>query len=502
MKILNREQIREADSYTINHEPIKSIDLMERAATKFFSEFVKLVNSNETIHIFCGKGNNGGDGLVVARLLSAKSFKVKTYIVHYSEKSSMDFDINLERLKDLNIDVARIKDITGFPNIQAGDILIDALWGTGLTKPIEGFPAEIIKKINNLDVKIFALDIASGTYCDSFNADENKIQADYTFSFQPPKLSFFVPENQKYIGKWNFLDIGLDKNFIENQETPFHFDHPKVIEKLFRKRKDFDHKGNFGHALLMAGSYGKIGASILTSKACLVCGAGLVTAYVPKCGYRILQTAIPEIMVMTDQEKKIISQIPDVNSFDAIGIGPGIGTHQRTAFALEKLFSNYSKPIVIDADGINILSQNENLLKLLPNNSILTPHIGEFERLVGRCKNHFERLDKLREFALKNKIIVVLKGKYSAVCNSDGNVNFNPSGNPGMATAGSGDVLTGIITSLLAQKYPPIDAANLGVYIHGLSGDLMAAKLSMQSLIASDLISGLSLAFNQLEKQT
>lgn len=501
MKILNREQIRQADDYTIKNEPIPSIDLMERAAGVFVNHFCNHFNDRNLINIFCGKGNNGGDGLVAARMLLEKGYKVTTYVIHYTENSSRDFNINESRLK--NVKKATIIDLnekTDFPKISTNEIIIDALWGTGLTRAIKGFSRNIIEKINNTGATIIGLDIASGTFCDEYNPDEAKIRAKYTYSFQVPKFAFFIPENDPYIGKWDVLDIGLDKDFIAGLESDYYYLEKSDIIPILKSREHFAHKGNFGHALVMAGSFGKIGAAVLGSKSALRTGAGLVSAYVPKCGYEIIQTAVPEAMVITDKNETELTDIPDLSMFNVIGTGPGIGTSEKTAKALEKLLTNFSNPLVIDADGINIIAQNPALLKKLPENSILTPHIGEFDRLTGKSESQFQRLEKLREFSKNNKCITILKGAYSAICSPEGKIFFNSTGNPGMATGGSGDVLTGIITGFLSQYYQPIEAAILGVYIHGLAGDIAANEFSQEAMIAGDIVNCLPDTFKLLRE--
>jgi hydroxyethylthiazole kinase-like uncharacterized protein yjeF len=499
MKVLNREQIREADAYTIENEPIKSIDLMERASERFTKMFRSLFKNNKAVYVFCGVGNNGGDGLVVSRLLAQKKYLVTTVVVHYSEKQSKDFTLNYDRLKSVeNIEILNISSEKDFPEIKENAVVIDALWGTGLTRPIGGFAREIIMKINKANAARVALDIPSGMFCDEKNEDDAIVKADYTFSFQCPKYSFFMPENYQYVGEWKVIDIGLDQSFIESlnvKENYFRIPEAKNIKKV---RSKFDHKGNFGHALIIAGSKGKIGAAVLGAKACLKTGAGLVSAYVPECGYSIMQSSIPEVMVLTDVNQEIISNSPELNAYNTIGIGPGLGMHPKTQKAFEEIITGFKFPVVVDADGINIISQNKELLEKLPEESILTPHIGEFDRLVGKSSDHYHRLSKARKLAKEFRINIVLKGAFTAVCLSDGNLFFNSTGNPGMATAGSGDVLTGVITSLLAQGYQPMKAALLGVFIHGMAGDKALKDNTYETLIASDIISCLNQVFKKL----
>ena len=499
-KILSREQIREADAFTIKNEPISSIDLMERASNAFTQMFTKNFSSEKKVFIFCGTGNNGGDGLAVSRLLLGMCYTVKTCIIRYSENFSEDFLINLERLKKTkNADLCEITNAILAVQPAKGDIVIDAIWGSGLTRPVDGFAADIIHSLNNCGAEIVAIDIPSGMFCDTFNPGDAIIKAKMTYTFQFPKLSFFFPENAGYTGKFEVLDIGLSPDFIEKTVSPYHLTGLACIQSKIKTRNTFAHKGQFGHALLLCGSYGKIGAAVLSSKSCLHSGVGLLTSCIPACGYEILQTAVPEAMTITDPDYEILTKFPPSDTFDAIGIGPGIGTGHRTVNALRLFLSHYKKPLVIDADAINILSANPELQQLIPQNSILTPHPGEFSRLVGKSGNHEERLARLSAFSTAHKCIVVLKGAFTAISDPDGHISFNPTGNPGMATAGSGDVLTGIITSFLAQGYVPVDAARIAVFIHGLAGDIAATKFSQPAMTAADIISMLGKAFNHLD---
>jgi ADP-dependent NAD(P)H-hydrate dehydratase / NAD(P)H-hydrate epimerase len=501
MKILNREQIKEADEYTIKNEPIASIDLMERASRAFTELFKSLYQSDYPVYIFCGVGNNGGDGLAISRMLVADSYKVHTLVVKYSANFTQDFQTNEKRLSETTgAKIKYLEEDSVLPEIPDHSIVIDALWGTGLTRPIDGLGAKVIEHINNSQAIVVAVDIPSGVFCDDLNTDPVKIKAAHTISFQTPKYSFFMPENEDYVGDWMIADIGLKSEFIEAQISHLHQIDTNQIQSIYRPRKKFAHKGNFGHALIFSGSYGKIGACVLASESALRSGAGLVTAYMPQCGYEIIQSALPECMVICDDNYEYISSIPDLKPFNVVGVGPGIGQDANTMLAINKLLINYTKPMVFDADGINIFAQNPEMINQLPENSILTPHIGEFDRLVGKSSNQYERLGKLTEFSTKYKCITILKGHNTAVCLPDGNIYFNSTGNPGMATGGSGDVLTGIITGLVAQKYTPADAAILGVYLHGLAGDIVASNLSEEGMIAGDIVYEIASAFKLLNQ--
>jgi NAD(P)H-hydrate epimerase len=497
MKLLTAQQIRDWDAYTIKHELISSIDLMERAANVFVKQFKKIVEHDRTVKIFCGLGNNGGDGLAIARLLCDENyFLVEVFIVEHSKNKSGDFNQNLKQLEEQNeVNIITIHEKSILPIIHQSDIIIDALFGTGLNKNIEGLALKVVQHINQSSTFILAVDVPSGLQADIFSVDDldaNKmIHAHQTFTFQVPKQSFLHPETFPFVGEFSVLDIGLKKEYLEEIKS-HHFYLDKDELPQLKLRNKFSHKGTFGHAICIGGSYGKIGASVLMSKACLKTGAGLVTAFIPKVGYTILQTAFPECMVLTDDEILEIRNFPATENFDAIAVGPGLGMNEYTIKSFYKWISTITKPCVIDADALNISSQL--LLEHhdsfhFPKNAILTPHPKEFDRLAGISKNSVEHIEKQIHFAQHHQVFVVLKGAHTTIATPDGNLYFNSTGNATMATAGSGDVLTGIIVSLLAQGYEAKDAAILGVYLHGLSGDL--AVKNKATLIASDIIEAL-----------
>ncbi|MCE7066795.1 NAD(P)H-hydrate dehydratase [Dyadobacter sp. CY326] len=488
MKILNVNQTRQLDAYTIENEPISSLDLMERASNAFLRWFCNQFVHTRPVAIFCGKGNNGGDGLAVARLLKVGGYNVSVFIIEYSNNASEDFQGNLTRLKQ-HLEPTSIASADQLPELSENVICIDALLGSGLTRPADGLLAQVIGYLNALPNKMVSIDIASGLYTDKANETTDAIiEPNFTVSFQLPKLAFLMPQNAKFVGAWHLVDIGLNEKFIHDVETPFYYTDKRAAEKLIKPRDKFAHKGTFGHALLIAGSYGKMGAAVLSGKACLRSGVGLLTMHIPSCGYDIIQISVPEAMAVTDTNHKHISELPDLESYSAIGIGPGLGKDSETVLVIEQLLATTQSPLIIDADALNILSENRHLLDKLPENTILTPHPKEFQRLAGESKNEFERLQISIDFARKYKVIICLKGANTAVILPNGEVHFNSTGNPGMATGGTGDVLTGIITSLLAQKYPPYEAAILGVYQHGLAGDRAAQQRSETALIASDLV--------------
>ena len=502
MKVFEVSQIREIDEYTIANEPIESIYLMERASSEFVKAFVKEISSESKILIFAGPGNNGGDALAVARILLERNYQVETYLYNPKQKLSPDCQINKERLAFL-VDAKFIEITENLPDIKIGnnDIIIDGLFGSGLNKPIAGVAAEIIRLINQAQAKVYSIDIPSGLFGEDndSNLSENKVKAYKIFTFQTPKFSFFFSENQLYTGDWEILDIQLNEEIMTQLPVQNYYLDKNEIKKILHKRKKFAYKNQFGHALLAVGSKGKIGAAVLASKAVLKSGAGLLTVHIPARGEIILQTAFPEAMVELDNESDFISEVKDLDKYSVIGIGSGIGTHKKTKEALTQLFSASKIPLVLDADALNIIAENPEMKAEIPSGSLLTPHVGEFDRLAGKSDTSFSRLKKARQYAKETNCIVILKGAFSAICSPEGKVYFNSTGNPGMATAGSGDVLTGILTGLLAQSYSPEEAAQLGVFIHGLAGDI-AAKESEESLLAGDIIDCLGKAFNLIRR--
>lgn len=502
MKILSAEEIRLWDQYTIQNEPISSIDLMERAAIACVEWLLKKYPDAPSFGIFCGKGNNGGDGLAIARLLMEKGFSVTIHILEFGHKGTEDFQTNLARLHQFpNADIHFVQSAQNFHHFPPGQIVIDALFGSGLNRGIEGVTTQLVEHINASGCEIISVDIPSGLFTDHSSKGNLSVQANHTLSFQCLKPAFLFPENDKATGEIQILDIGLHHDFYKSLNSRFELLDDTIIHSIHKPRNRFAHKGHYGHALLVAGSYGKIGAAVLSAKACLRSGAGLLTCHIPSCGYSILQTAVPEAMVMTDFNSSFNTKLEDdLMKYEGIGVGPGIGTASETKMMLREIFDTYRNPVVLDADALNIIASQKDLLNLVPVGSILTPHPKEFERLFGEAANDFDRVRLALEKAKELSSIIILKGHHTFIATPDGRGFFNSTGNPGMATPGSGDVLTGILTGLLAQGYSSSETAVLGVYLHGLAGDLAAKELSMEALLAGDIINFLGNAFRFLQQ--
>jgi ADP-dependent NAD(P)H-hydrate dehydratase / NAD(P)H-hydrate epimerase len=500
MKILSADQIREWDEYTIKNEPISSLDLMERAANACTEWIEKNTGTASRFMIFCGKGNNGGDGLAIARMLALKEYPVHVHIPEFGHLGTDDFQSNLARLHEYpSVEIRFIQSEEHFPQINKTDLVIDALYGSGLNRALDGMNASLVEYINRSGSEIISIDIPSGLFVDKSSVGNKAIKADHTLSFQVYKTALLLPENAAHIGTVQILDIGLHQDYYESANTKFELTDLEIARSILIPRNRFSHKGIFGHALLLAGSYGKMGAAVLASKACLQSGAGLLTCHVPAAGYAIMQTTVPEAMISTDFNSSFLTKTElDISRYNAVGIGPGIGTASETSSMLDELMSNYAKPLVLDADALNIIAKHPELLKKIPKDSIITPHPLEFKRLFGECENDFTRIELAIEKAAAHKIIIILKGHHTIIATPGGKVFFNSTGNAGMAKGGSGDVLTGLITGILAQGCDPVLAALFSVYLHGLAGDLAAEKCSEYAMSATDIIDNISAAFKVL----
>ena len=499
MKIFSAAQIRACDAYTIHASGISSIELMERAAAKCADWLDNNFTKDTLFIVLCGPGNNGGDGLALTRMLHHVGYRVKAFLVKFSEKLSPDCQANLDRLRRMDSGLVQILNPESFiTDIPANIVIIDAILGTGLSRPTEGWVAAFINNINLLPNKKIAIDIPSGLPSDGIpDVAAAIIYADHTLSFQFYKRSFLHPETGPYAGQISILDIGLHNTFIDSTHTQYNIIDAVEIRKIYRPRKPFSHKGTYGHALLVGGSHGKMGAITLASKAALRAGSGLVTALIPHCGNDIIQTAIPEVMSRTSGDTEIAT-ITDWENYKAIGIGPGMDTKTTTAKAFATFLDACKQPLVIDADALNIMAAQHDILANIPPGSILTPHPKEFARLFGESINSMLQLEQARAQAMRYNIFIVLKDHHTVVVTPDGECWYNNNGNAGMATGGSGDVLTGIITGLFAQGYDSRDAAVLGVYLHGLAGDIAAANNSQEAMTASDIIGNLGKAYKGL----
>jgi NAD(P)H-hydrate epimerase len=444
--------------------------------------------------VFCGKGNNGGDGLAIARQLLQLQYTVQIYVFENDKPASPDFETNLKRLNEINKGVYWLNPATPLPVLEEKDIVVEAIFGTGLNKPATGFYAAVINHLNTLGATIASIDMPGGMYTDQSSMGNTVVQATHTLTFQCHKLALLMAENNKYTGEVQVLDIGLHKGYSPSTPASLQTIDSNLIQAIYKPRNRFSHKGTFGHALIVGGKKGTMGACILSARACLRSGCGLVTASVPSWGMAVMQTAFSEAMALPfNQLKK-----SDLHKYNAVGIGPGLGTGAKAKALVHDILVAAERPVVVDADGLNILAANKGWMEHLPPGSILTPHPKEFERLFGPAANDFEKMEVARRQAIALGVVIVLKGHHTFIAAPNGEGFFNTTGNSGMATGGSGDVLTGMITGLLCQGYSPSHAALLGVYLHGTAGDLAAVATGQEALIATDLINHIGAGFKTI----
>ena len=496
MKIFTVAQIKKWDDYTIFNEPISSIQLMERAAAACFTWLQTYFKIKQCYTIFCGTGNNGGDGLAIARMLSLAGNSVKVYILE-GENRSENFTVNLEQIDSILNNIQYINDISESTIVMEG-VIIDALLGSGLNRPLNGRIAQLVQLINASENTIISIDIPTGLLADETTNGDAIIRADHTITFQSIKIAFVMSENNQFIGRIHILDIGLHPQFYDETTAFYKLIDSHEISLIYKPRNQVSHKYNFGHVLLYAGSKNMMGAALLCAKACLRSGAGLVTLHTEEMSQSVVQIALPEAVTSTENNLAFLSF-----KKSAIGIGPGLEMSNANKELLISILETVTIPQVIDASALQLLAAETSILsKPFKIPIILTPHSGEFEKLFGKTANDFEKAALARRKSIELNCYIILKGHHSLVACLDGTAYFNSTGNAGMATAGSGDVLTGILTGLLAQGYSPKNACLLGVYLHGLAGDIAAKKVSQESMIASDIIDAIGEAYISIQNSS
>lgn len=499
MKLISANQWKTWDQATMQNQQISSMNLMERASLALKNAFLESCKpkKDDTILIFCGVGNNGGDGLVLARLLHAEGFEIEVIIVEFSTNYSNDFTQQLTKLKLWNIPLTIINE-SNYQSFQFPQVtwVLDAIFGYGLQRELSAWIQDLFSRINQQNYRVVAIDVPSGMFLEK--PSSLVIHSELILTIEQPKQAFFMPSNYQNAKKWEIVPIGLDETFIEKSANSNFWMEEKDAIFMFRPINQFSHKGTKGHVLLIGGSYGKMGAVYLSGKGTFLVGAGLVTAWVPKKGVKILQTNFPEMMVIAGKKKKIFKGEQLSISANAILVGPGLGQHEETAKSLEVFLPQIKVPVVFDADAINIFANHRDLLSLLPKNSIFTPHPKELERLIGPAADDWDRLEKTKAFSEKYQCVVVMKNARTRVVVNQKVYNFAME-NPKLATAGSGDVLAGIITGLLAQGYGCEQAACLGVYLHAKSAAL--SEKSINTFLVSDILKGLDAVFKDIEKK-
>lgn len=509
--VLSVSQIKESERFTMESLGVESVNLMEKAAEGLAQTVLSETRNFELpFFVFCGPGNNGGDGLALARLLALDFFKgsdnrhpanrVVVVKCFGNAVLSPDCQANLQRLESMQLPNLKLLDFSDDLLLDNG-FIVDALFGIGLSRPLVGYFADVVRLINESNSFVYAVDVPSGLFADVHTPTENPVVlADRTLTVQYRKLAFLLPENAERVGRVSLVDIGLALPNASKQFLTAKMIDKQVVGALYKAPKMFDHKGSNGFGLLIAGSYEMPGAAVLSATAAMRAGIGKVVVHTPSSVADVLVSRLPEAIVDRDSASCFSGIDLEMWSVNALAVGPGVGKNVKTVTALKDLLDSVRSPIILDADALNILADNKVWLSYLPEKSILTPHFKEFERLAGKSANDFERIDKLKDFAKNRGVIVILKGAYTAVAFPDGRLFFNTSGNPGMATAGAGDVLTGILLASLAKGYPPEYAALLSVWLHGFAADCALKtdnphRFSCESLLASDITDFLGDAF-------
>ncbi|MCC8410711.1 NAD(P)H-hydrate dehydratase [Mucilaginibacter sp. UR6-1] len=497
LPLLISSQIREADAWTIKNEPISSVDLMERASRAFVGWFINhFPERNERISVYCGTGNNGGDGLAIARMLHQHKYQnISAKAARFSDKSTADFDVNMQRLHDCGLDIITIN--KGEIPTEDGHIIIDALLGSGLNKPLEGDYKSLVDYLNSLQKTVVAVDVPTGFFADGeVPPDATVLNAELVITFQQAKINFLLPESKNHIACWETVNIGISEEFTRSLNSAYQYVEEKDIRKILKHRKPFSNKGTYGHTLVIAGEARTMGAALLCSSASAYAGAGLTTACIPGNGLTALNSYMPELMaIIRDGDT-----LPDIDwdKFKSIAFGPGLGTDENALELFAYVLTNYNKPLVIDADGLNLLANNSTLWQALPPGSILTPHMKEFDRLFGTHTNWWARLQTAKQQAAERNIYIILKNDYTITATPDGKLYFNSTSNAAMATGGMGDVLTGILASLLSQGYTAEQACIAGVYIHGKAGDELALPNRMNVVLPGRLAQQLPVTMAKL----
>lgn len=514
MRILSAEAMREVDRAAIEELGIPSLVLMENAAIGVVEAVGEAFGEAESAAIFCGPGNNGGDGLAVARHLSVRGWEVRVLLVTGGRELSGDAAVQLGICRQAEIPILEVttpKDLAGAVEAAAEcDLVIDALFGTGLVRPLDGLFADVVEAINDLPAPCVAVDLPSGLAASEALPIGPHVEADLTVTFAAPKVAHVFPPAADAVGEMVVTDLGIPGRLVEDAEEAdgdLHLLMGEELADLLPDREPVSHKGDYGHALIVAGSPGKAGAAILAARAAVRAGAGLVTVGVPE---PILQTvdlgsiesmtlALPASVSGQLAERAADVVLEAAEGMAVLALGPGLGQDPSTAAAIRRIALECPLPLVLDADGLNAFAGRAGELAQRKAETILTPHPGELARLLGISVTQIQedRIAAARGVAQETEAIVVLKGHLSLV--ASGNAVFvNPTGNPGMATGGAGDVLTGLIAGLIAQGLDALDAAVLAVYLHGLAGDLAASRLGEVALAAGDLIEILPAALRAL----
>lgn len=492
MKLFTNDEIRAIERQTLQQEAITSMTLIEHVGEAAASEISARYRPTRRTVVFAGPGNNGADALLTAHQLSQRGFKPVVYLFNIGG-NALKPDCKKARdilaTKSPEVELHIIVKTFDTPDLGPGDLVIDGLFGSGLREPLAGGFMSLVRYINESGAKVVSLDVPSGMFAEwnHQGQERNIVHATLTLAVQFPRIAFFFAENADIVGQWKLLDVGLNKEIAEKTKSNFHLIEDTEVKSLLRKRPAFCSKADFGSALLVAGRYGMAGAAVLAAMGALRAGTGKLTVYGPQCIMPIVQNSVPEALFESDDDKLRLTSVSVEHEYSSIGIGPGLGNAEVTVGAVEALLQRSRQPLVIDADALNCIAHRPSMLKIIPRFSVLTPHAAEFDRIFGEQKSEETRLIKALEVSRHYNIMILLKGHFSKLVRPDGKVYINSSGCAAMATAGSGDVLTGIITGLIAQGYKPEVSALIGAFIHGRAGEIAAAENGTYGTVASDI---------------
>ena len=506
MKIFTNAQRKAIVQYTIEHDGVTELDLVERAGDGIAREIMSRWQPQQRTIVFAGWGNNGADALSATRILMRNGFNPEIYLFNIGGNRLSKECAKCKELLLSEFPQVKLKEVVSEflpPELNSRCLVIDGLFGSGLNRPLPQSICVILRSINDSNADVVSIDIPSGLFSEwnTNLVNNNTIHATLTIAIEFPHLSFFFDDNAELIGEWTTVSIGLSQEAIRNTTYQYYLITHADAQKILRPRWPEANKSEYGSALICAGSYGMMGAAVLATRGCLRAGAGKVTCYSPQCGNTILQTAVPSAMFATSNDKTYLTDISLRHTYQAIGIGPGIGTRDDTITALGNFLKQCNAkqmPLVIDADALNCIAARPILLNYLPVMSVLTPHEGEFDRLFGEQSSSEARLRKAIEVSAFYNVVILLKGRYTAVVRPDGKVHINSSGSPALATGGSGDVLTGIITGLMSQSYSSEMATILGAYIHGVAGEICADEHGTFGTTAEDIAQNVGKAIKSI----
>jgi hydroxyethylthiazole kinase-like uncharacterized protein yjeF len=518
MKVVTPKQMNKIDSLAINSMGIPGIVLMENAALRVVEEVCSYLGrvSCKKVFVFAGKGNNGGDAFAVARHLFNKGAKVYTYTVADKKDIAGDALTNLKILENLGVEVWELTNLLQLENLKSelstADLVIDGIFGTGLKGKIEGLQAAVIKAINLSGKPVISIDIPSGINGETSEVLGCCIKALKTVTFALPKIGLILHPGCEFAGELITADIGIPHKVIDSLNIKTKVILRSFVSSLIPVRHCESNKGDYGRVLIVTGSAGMTGAGCLSAGAALRTGAGLVYLAVPASLSHIYSTSLKESMTVSLEDqgtgflnrKSIKPLLANMKRKDVIAIGPGLSVNKNIIEIVDAVIKNSEVPVVMDADALNAVARDTSVLKQRKTQIVVTPHPGEMARLTGMSIEDVQsnRLETAKEFAAQYGVITVLKGAKTIIADPDGTVYINPSGNPGMATAGAGDVLTGIISGFIGQGVKPFEAAVAGVYLHGMAGDRAAEQKGQHGLIAGDIIEELPYAIKECLLQT